>query len=184
MVQSDGMVPYGMVQSLWNGSVLVEWFSLWQLGFNEDKCKTVQIQEWYKRCTPLSWQIPVAKRIFIDQDLKFHVHVTKAANKASRLLGPIRATFTCLDKTTVPRHTIVQPHLEYGNVIWNPRYKRDKLEIEKIQRRATKLIAEIKQLSYEERLRQLELPSLEHRRRRGDMLQTYKIINGIDRVNH
>ena len=74
-----------------------------------------------------------------------------SANKASRLLGLIRATFKCLDKTTVPRlfKTMVRPHLEYGNVIWNTIFKRDKLEIEKIQRRATKLIAEIKHLSYE-----------------------------------
>ena len=39
--------------------------------------------------------------VFIGQDLKFHVNVTKAANNASRLLGPIRATFIFLDKTTV-----------------------------------------------------------------------------------
>ena len=57
------------------------------------------------------------------------------------------------------------------------------MEVEKIQRRATKLIPELKHLSYDDRLRTLNLPSLEHRRRRGDMLQTFKILNGIDRVD-
>jgi hypothetical protein len=40
--------------------------------------------------------------VFIDEELKFHVHVSKAVEKASRLLGLIRATFTCLDIVTMP----------------------------------------------------------------------------------
>jgi len=51
--------------------------------------------------------------VFIDEELKFHVHVSKAVEKASRLLGLIRATFTCLDIVTMPWlfTTMVQPHL-------------------------------------------------------------------------
>ena len=100
------------------------------------------------------------------------------------MLGLVRATFTCLDETTVPRlfTTMVRPHLEYGNLIWHPRFRRDKVEIEKIQRRATKLIPNMKQLPYEDRLKVLGLPSLEYRRRRCDMLLVFKIMNGIDRV--
>ena len=45
------------------------------------------------------------------------------------------------------------------------------------------MIPSLKGLSYEERLRALKLPSLEHRRRRGDMLQVYKILNGIDKLD-
>ena len=88
-------------------------------------------------------------------------------------------------ETTMPSlfTTMVRPHLEYGNVIWHASYRRDKLEVEKIQREATKLIPSLKNLSYEERLRALRLPSLEHHRRRGDMLQVYKILNAIDRID-
>ena len=68
-------------------------------------------------------------------------------------------------------------------MIWHPRLRYDKLEVEKVQRRATRMIPSLKGLSYEERLRALNLPSLEHRRRRGDMLQVYKILNGIDRLD-
>ena len=78
---------------------------------------------------------------------------------------------------------MVRPHLEYGNIIWHPRYRRDKLEVEKIQRRATRLIPSLKGLSYEERLRALKLPSLEHPRMRGDMIQVFKILKGIDRLD-
>ena len=80
--------------------------------------------------------------VTIDRDLNFHMHVSKAVNKASIMLGLVRATFIWLDETTLPRlfTTLVRPNLEYGNEIWCPRFRRDKLEVEKPQRRATKLI--------------------------------------------
>ena len=74
--------------------------------------------------------------------------------------------------------SLVRPHLEYGNVVWGPHFKEDMKSVERVQRRATKLISCIKDYTYEERLRILELPSLMHRRRRGDMIYAYKIIKG------
>ena len=61
------------------------------------------------------------------------------------MLELIRKTFTRLDKTPVPRlfTAMVRLHLEYRNVIGHPRYRGDKLEVEKVQRRATKLISSI-----------------------------------------
>jgi hypothetical protein len=50
--------------------------------------------------------------------------------------------------------------------------------IENIQRRATKLIPGLSDLSYEDRLRRLKLPSLSYRRSRGDMIEVYKIMSG------
>jgi len=63
--------------------------------------------------------------VFIDEELKFHAHVSKAVEEASRLLGLIRATFTFLGTVTLPRlfPTMVRLHLEYGNVIWHPRFR-------------------------------------------------------------
>lgn len=77
---------------------------------------------------------------------------------------------------------MVRPHLEYGNAIWFPFLKKDIELIEKVQMRATKLVPELKDLSYEDRLRQLKLPSLVHRRRRGDMIQTFKIIRELEDI--
>ena len=79
--------------------------------------------------------------------------------------------------------SMVRPHLEYGNVIWSPRYQRDKLEIEKIQRRATKLIPKLREVPYKERLVALRLPSLHYRRGRGDMIQVLYILKGIDQID-
>ena len=80
--------------------------------------------------------------VIMDNELNFHKHIAYAVKKASEMLGLFRATFTYLDKITVPKifMAMVRPHLEYGNVIWHPRFQLDKTEIEKVQRRATKLI--------------------------------------------
>ena len=55
--------------------------------------------------------------------------------------------------------------------------------LENIQRRATKLVPELYNLPYEDRLKKLKLFPLIDRRRRGDMITTYKMINGIVKVN-
>ena len=79
--------------------------------------------------------------------------------------------------------SLVRPHLEYAAVIWAPMYKKDKIAIENVQRRATKLVRSCKDLPYPERLRKLGLPSLEYRRERSDLVQVYKILNDIDIVD-
>ena len=52
-----------------------------------------------------------------------------------------------------------------------------------MQRRATRLVKCIKHLPYEERLITLGLPSLEYRRDRADLIQVYKIMHGIDKID-
>ena len=123
--------------------------------------------------------------VTIDQELKFHRHVALATKRANGVLSQIRRTIKYKEKEIIiPLYmALVRPLLEYGNVIWNPRYKEDQKDVEKVQRRATKIVRSISHLEYGDRLRQLNLPSLQHRRRRGDMIQVYKIISGIDRVD-
>ena len=75
---------------------------------------------------------------------------------------------------------MVRPHLEYANSIWSPKLKRQSAAIERVQRRVTKLLYEIREWSYERRLKFVNLPSLKYRRCRGDLIQTYKIIHSID----
>ena len=55
--------------------------------------------------------------------------------------------------------------------------------MEKVQRRAIKLLFEVSTLTHGERLLFLKLPSLKSRRTRGDMIQVFKIINGLDDLN-
>ena len=117
--------------------------------------------------------------IIVDDELKFHKNTAAAVKKANKILGIIRKTIFTKNETTIPLlyMSLVRPHLEYANTVWGPHYKTDQQEVEKVQRRATKLT--IKDLTYEERLRYLNLPSLYHRRLRGDMIDTYKVITGV-----
>ena len=78
---------------------------------------------------------------------------------------------------------MVRPHLEYGNTIWGPFYKGDIKMVETVQRRATKIIPELRDKPYKVRLKDVKLPSLEYRRRRGDMIQVYKIVKDIVRID-
>ena len=173
---------------------LVEWSQRWQMGFNESKCKVLHLGKenpsWEYHMNGTTLEATSDERdigVTVDRDLKFHLHVSKAVNKASMMLGLVRATFTYmyLDESTLPKlfTSMVRPYVEYGNVIWSPRYQRDKLEIEKIQRRATKLIPKLREMPYKDRLVALRLPSLHYRRRRGDMIHIYKILKGIDRID-
>ena len=104
----------------------------------------------------------------------------------NKLLALIRRGFTSLDVTSLSTlfKAIIRPHLEYGNVIWHPRYKADEELLESVQRRMTKLLPQLRLLDYEERLKKLNIPSLYYRRSRGDMIECYKYLHGLYKVTH
>ena len=93
------------------------------------------------------------------------------------MLGLIKRNFSFIDKDVFNKlyKALVRPHLEYAQEVWQPYLKRQSILIERVQRRATKLIPEIKNLTYEERLTYLKLPTLKYRRLRGDMILTYNM---------
>ena len=70
--------------------------------------------------------------------------------------------------------SLLHPQLKYNDAIWGPHYITDKQKVEAIQRRATWMISTCSELSYTDCL---NLPSLQHRRRRGDLLLLYQIIH-------
>ena len=170
---------------------LEEWSKTWQLPFNAKKCKVMH----FGHNNPL---LPYALNgqtldkissekdlgVMVDDQLKFHIHTAAATKKANQILGTIKRTYKTRDENTISTlyTSMVRPHLEYGNAIWGPCYMGDAKLVEGVQRRATKLIPRLRDLPYEERLKALCLPSMEYRRRRGDMIQMYKIINGLVRL--
>ena len=96
----------------------------------------------------------------------------------------MKKTFKCWsdDLVRIIYPTFIRPHLEFASSVWNPNRKRDIDTLEKVQRRATKTI-ESRHLSYEKRIKKLGLTTLEQRRHRGDFIQCFKIIHGLDKVN-
>ena len=86
-------------------------------------------------------------------------------DKANGIIGIIRRSFCALYNTsfTLLCNAIVRPHLEYAATIWNP-YKKGYIDnLEKEQRRATKLLQGISHLIYPERLATLDLTTLVYR---------------------
>jgi hypothetical protein len=123
--------------------------------------------------------------IVVDDALDFKEHTQGKINKAFSMLGIIKRNFRHMDKHTFVKiyKTMVRSHLEYAVSAWAPHLKGLVNDIERVQRRATKLVRQCQNMSYKERLIYLNLPTLSYRRVRGDMIEVYKILtNKVDSV--
>ena len=131
--------------------------------------------------------VPVEKDLGVtmDANMKVSEQCRIAASKANQVLGMIRRNITYKDKSLiVPLYkAIVRPHLEYCIQAWSPYLRKDIDMLEKIQRRATKLIPGLRDLRYEERLKECGLTTLETRRLRGDQIEVFKILNGYENID-
>ena len=169
---------------------LQAWSDTWNLKFNVSKCnvmhygKTNPNQNYFMGANNQKIEINESKEekdlgVNFDPQLSFDAHINKIINKANQRIGLIKRTFTYLNKDILLKlyKSLVRPHLEYGNIIWYPLLKRQSIAVEKVQRRATKLLRECKNLDYGQRLSYLNLHSLKGRRIRGDLIETYKIFN-------
>ena len=172
---------------------LLDWSETWQLQFNISKCKVLHIG---RRVCGGEFSINVNNDVIgitscnaekdlgvmFDTSLSFDAHIHNVVNRANQMLGIIKRCFSFLNRDIFLKlyKAFVRPHLEYANVIWNPYLKRQSIMIERVQRRATKLLFECRNMSYRERLQYLNLHSLKGRRLRGDLIQTFKIFNQID----
>ena len=123
--------------------------------------------------------------VHIRNDLKPTNHCVQAVKKANSVLRMISKAFRSLTPASflIVYKTYVRPHLDYCSQIYSPYLKKDINLIESVQRRATKMVRCLRNLSYEERLCVLKLTPLEDRRTRGDLIECYKIINKFDNVD-
>ena len=121
--------------------------------------------------------------VLIDNKLNFVPHIRAMVKKANRNLGIIKRTFSYIDKTIFLNlyKALVRPHLEYASTVWTVIYKRDCIAVENVQGRATRLVHCIRKLNYTAIMKELGLPSLQYRRTRADMVEVFKIMNGIDK---
>ena len=176
---------------------LSQWTNEWLLSFNVDKCKVMHIGKnnpklEYTMRTENENKILIETRdekdlgVWITNYLKPEKQVFAASQRAMTVLRLVKRAFVRFDIETfsIIYTTYIRPHLEYCIQAWAPYYAKDILLLEKVQRRATKLVWGLKDLSYEERLERLKLFSLEERRLRGDLIQTFKLLTGKENVDY
>ena len=175
---------------------LFKWSEIWLLKFHPDKCKSLPIFNPRSNQHDYKYKMRMYEGgyttletvhnekdvgVTVDNNLSFELHIQTQINKANQIAGLMRRTFVYLnDKTFVLLFkALVRPHLEYASSVWSPYKKKDIEAIEKVQKRATKMLPKMQDTPYEQRLKRLKLPTLKFRRMRGDMIETYKILCGI-----
>ena len=123
--------------------------------------------------------------VIIHHSLRPSLQCSKAAKKANGVLAQLTRAVSYRDKDTFLHlfRTYVRPHLEYCQVAWSPWTQGDIETLEKIQRRAIGMVTNFRGHTYEEKLAEAGMVTLEKRRQRGDLLQAFRIMNGIDSVD-
>ena len=167
------------------------WSERWLLRFNAKKCKKMHMGHNNTGASYHLNNIPLDDTneekdlgVVFTNDCKPSKQCAKAAVRAMNCLRVVKRTFKHFDCDSfkVLYKCYVRPHLEYSVQAWSPYLKKDIKALEKIQHRATKMIPKLRHLTYDKRLKSLGILSLEKRRIRGDLIETFKILKEIDKV--
>ena len=168
---------------------LCHWSKTWQLNISIDKTVHFRIGKEanhaasvYKLDSSVLHTVNECRDlgVIVDPSLKFASHINSVVAKAQQRAGLIFKTFTSGNRSLLVKAftTYVRPILEYGSCVWSPTAVGMIDKLESVQRRFTKRIHGLQELSYRERLRLLNLDSLECRRLRFDLILAYKILFG------
>ena len=123
--------------------------------------------------------------VIIQRNLKVDKQCAKAAKTASSVLGMIRRSFINkgVDIILPLYKFLLRPRLEYCVQNWSPFLRKNMELLEKVQKRATRMTDGFADKDYNGRLQELGLTTLETRRKRGDLIEAFKIIKGFEDVN-
>ena len=123
--------------------------------------------------------------LVFSKDLKWSNHIEKTSKKANATLGFVQRNLRhcpmeCRKSAYI---ALVRSTLEYGSVVWDPHLQKDIDKVEKVQRRAARFIKNDFRSRHDgavtSMLTELDLPSLEQRRRDNRLCFMYKISKGL-----
>jgi len=118
--------------------------------------------------------------VTFDEKLTFRDYIHEKVHKTYAMLGIIKRNFKyiSINNFILLYKSMVRSLLVYCVSVWVP-YKKGDIEVlEKVQKKATKIIPEVRHLPYMDRLKVCKLPTLHYRQVRGDMIEMYKILTG------
>jgi len=171
---------------------LVKWCNDWGMSLNPQKCIVLH----FGRNNPMhkytigKHKLAAASNardlgVIVDTSCKPSLHVNKIAKRAHAVLSQVRRATTIRDSQTFPQlyKTFIRPLLESAAPVWSPSKREDVSVLERVQRRAFRMISDMGHMSYDEKLQSLGVQTLEDRRRRGDAIEIFKTINGFNDVD-
>lgn len=168
-------------------ATLEEWTTKWLIKLNANKCTVLHIGysnphlAYYINNHQLNHvEDQTDLGVTVASDLKWEPHIARIVKRANSMTYLVRRAFADMTEEMCLKiyKAYVRPLLEHAVVVWSPYFQKDIELLERVQRRFTKLPRTLKCKPYPERLKALGLKTLYDRRRRGDLIETYKILHG------
>ena len=172
---------------------LCEWESLWLMMFNVEKCKVLHVGKNNPKNIYMFLGSELEKcnlekdlGVLFNEKFNFSDHIAASISKAKSSLAWLLRNTLSRDPYVMKTayNSLIRHNLEYCCQLWSPKGRHGNwktiLDIEAVQRSFTRVINGMSDLNYEKRLKSLGMTTLFERRMRGDLIETFKILNGLN----